>query len=338
MYNFIRYVSLNEGKAPTTLTQTPLPYGRNELGKSLSKASIDYHYGKLYKGYVDRFNSGEGDADFNEAGAFLHNLYYTQFQAPKGSNTPSGSAGEFITKHFKTFDKFKDAFEKEAMKIQGSGWAYLARNGTIKTIKNHEIKMDIILIIDWWEHAWALDYQADKKSYLTNQWKIINWNVISARVGIQTIVKEDKGTRIVVVGDSIALGLSKSFPTAQVDAIVGRSTKAILSAVIANKALHSADLAIVSAGTNDYPLANKGKNNNPDATIANIENIKAILNAKQYLWVLPFNPNAAEDVKQAIGGDPSISLALVSRTEDKLHPTSYAAVASAIKSKIGLKS
>lgn len=338
MYNFIRYVSLNEGKAPTTLTQTPLPYGRNELGKSLSKAALDYHYGKLYKGYVDRFNNGEGDADFNEAGAFLHELLFTQYQAPSGNNTPSGSASEFIIKHFKTFDKFKDAFEKEAMKVQGSGWVYLARDGSIKTIKNHQIKMDIVLIIDWWEHAWALDYQADKKGYLNNQWKIINWNIISSRVGIQTIVKEDKAPRIVVVGDSIALGLSKSFPTAQVDAIVGRSTKAILSAVIANKGLHGADLAIVSAGTNDYPLANGGKNNNPDATIANIENIKAILNAKQYLWVLPFNPRAAEDVKKAIGGDNSIELSQVSSTADKLHPTSYAAVASAIKSKVGLGS
>jgi superoxide dismutase len=43
--------------------------------------------------------------------------------------------------------------------------------------------MDIILLIDWWEHAWALDYQADKKGYLRNQWKIINWNLIGSRVG-----------------------------------------------------------------------------------------------------------------------------------------------------------
>jgi Fe-Mn family superoxide dismutase len=304
----------------------------------MSKDTIDYHYGELYGGYVKRFNKGEGDADFNEAGAFLHNIYFTQFQKPTRSNEPDGSAGEFITKHYKTFDKFTDAFEKEAMKIQGSGWVYLARDGSIKTIKNHQIKQDIVLLVDWWEHAWALDYQADKKGYLANQWKIMNWNVISARIGFQTIVKEDKDPRIVVVGDSIALGLSKSFPTAQVDAIVGRSTRAILSAVIANKGIQGADLAIVSAGTNDYPLANGGKNNNPSATIANIEHIKAVLNAKQYLWVLPFNPSAAEDVKQAIGGDPSISLALVARTEDQLHPTSYNAVASAIKSKIGLGS
>ena len=70
------------------------------------------------------------------------------------------------------------------MKVQGSGWVYLARDGKIKTIKNHEIKMDIVLLIDWWEHAWALDYQADKKKYLARQWKIINWDVISARAGL----------------------------------------------------------------------------------------------------------------------------------------------------------
>jgi Fe-Mn family superoxide dismutase len=187
MYNFIKHITLNEGKTPKTLVQTKLPYAKDDLDPAISEDTIRYHYGKLYKAYVDRFNDGEGDADFNEAGAFLHDLLFTQYQAPTtSSNAPDGSAGEFITKHFKTFDKFKDAFAKEAMAIQGSGWAYLARDGKIKTIKNHEIKMDIVLIIDWWEHAWALDYQADKKRYLENQWKIINWNVISSRVGLSS--------------------------------------------------------------------------------------------------------------------------------------------------------
>ena len=184
MYNFIRYVSLNEGKSPKTLEQAILPYKKDELEPAISEDTINYHYGKLYKGYVTRFNDGEGDADFNEAGAFLHNIYFTQFQKPSRSNEPDGSAGEFITKNYKTFDKFKDAFEKEAMKIQGSGWVYLARDGKIKTIKNHEIRMDVVFLVDWWEHAWALDYQADKKSYLKNIYKIVNWTVISARVGL----------------------------------------------------------------------------------------------------------------------------------------------------------
>jgi Fe-Mn family superoxide dismutase len=184
MYNFIRYVSLNEGKTPKTLTQTKLPYARDDLEPSISEDTVQYHYGKLYKAYVDRFNNGEGDADFNEAGAFLHDLLFTQYQKPSSSNDPAGPAIEFINKHFKTFDRFIEEFEKEAMKIQGSGWIYLARDGSIKTIKNHQIKMDILLLVDWWEHSWALDYQADKKKYLRNQWKIINWNVISSRIGL----------------------------------------------------------------------------------------------------------------------------------------------------------
>jgi Fe-Mn family superoxide dismutase len=184
MYNFIKHITLNEGKTPKTLTQTKLPYARDDLEPSISEDTIDYHYGKLYKAYVTRFNEGEGDADFNEAGAFLHDLLFTQYQAPTSSNTPDGSAGELITRHFKTFDNFKDKFLKEAMAVQGSGWVYLSHKGEIKTIKNHEIKMDIVLLIDWWEHSFQFDYGSDKKSYLNNQWKIMNWNVISGRVGL----------------------------------------------------------------------------------------------------------------------------------------------------------
>ena len=71
------------------------------------------------------------------------------------------------------------------MTIQGSGWVYLSKSGDIKTIKNHEIKNDIVLLIDWWEHAWALDYQSDKKEYLKNIWSIINWDYVNDRIEIQ---------------------------------------------------------------------------------------------------------------------------------------------------------
>jgi Fe-Mn family superoxide dismutase len=186
MYNFIKWTQLHESHTPKTLEQLILPYKKDELEPVLSEETIKLHYGKLYKAYVERYNDGEGDPEFNEAGAFLHNILFEQYQTPSTNNTPDGSIGEFITKHFKTFDKFKEAFFKEAMGIQGSGWAYLARDGSIKTIKNHEIKQDIMLLVDWWEHAFVLDYGSDKKRYLENQWKIINWNVISARIGLSS--------------------------------------------------------------------------------------------------------------------------------------------------------
>ena len=170
-----------EGKKDK-LIQLTLPYDHDALAPITSKDTLDYHYGTLYKSYVDRYNKGEGDADFNEAGAFLHNIYFGQLTPPEGSNRPYDAILQFIEKHFKTFDSFKSEFEKKAMKIQGSGWVYLARDGEIKTIVNHEIKNDIVLLVDWWEHAWALDYQADKEAYLNNMWKIINWDVCNERL------------------------------------------------------------------------------------------------------------------------------------------------------------
>jgi superoxide dismutase, Fe-Mn family len=179
-YNFIQKFIV-EGRKDK-LIQLTLPYADDELAPVKSKATIDYHYGTLYKAYVDRYNKGEGDDDFNEAGAFLHNIYFGQLKSPEGSNRPYDAILQFVEKHFKTFDTFKSEVEKTAMKIQGSGWVYLARDGEIKTIVNHEIRNDIVLLIDWWEHAFSLDYKADKQKYLQNLWKIINWRYINDKL------------------------------------------------------------------------------------------------------------------------------------------------------------
>jgi Fe-Mn family superoxide dismutase len=179
-FNFIRNV-LKEGKS-IVLAIKKLPYGKDELAPAISQATIEYHYDKLAKSYATRYNAGEGDAAFNEAGVFLHNILFQQYQTPKSSNTPAGEILEFIQTHHKSFEQFKDEFAKVAMSIQGSGWVYLSQDGSIKTIKNHEIKKDIVLLVDWWEHAWALDYQADKKKYLENQWKILNWDHIEEKL------------------------------------------------------------------------------------------------------------------------------------------------------------
>jgi Fe-Mn family superoxide dismutase len=164
------------------LTTEKLPYSKSELNPVMSDATITYHFEKLAKGYAERYNKGEGDPVFNEAGNFLHNLFFPQLHPPKASNKPVGECLELIEKKFKSFEKFQEDIQTEAMKIQGSGWIYLSTSGAIKTIKNHEIRKDIALLIDWWEHAWALDYQADKQKYLKNIWRIINWEVVNSRL------------------------------------------------------------------------------------------------------------------------------------------------------------
>jgi Fe-Mn family superoxide dismutase len=182
MNNLREIITLIESKEKTTLELRPLPYDRNELDPVMSEATIDYHYATLAKSYVTRYNAGEGDADFNEAGAFLHNIYFPQLMKPKSGNRPHGASEALINRRYGSFKEFQGKIEETAMSIQGSGWVYMARNGEIKTIKNHQVKKDIALLIDWWEHAWALDYQANKSKYLTNIWRIINWEFVNQRI------------------------------------------------------------------------------------------------------------------------------------------------------------
>lgn len=176
------FISLVEAKNKKKLELNALPYARTDLAPVMSKETINYHYGELAKGYVDRYNKGEGDPKFNEAGAFLHNILFEQFQSPSSRNDPKNLVSAIIKRKFGDYAKFKEEFSEEAMKIQGSGWIYLNKSGNIKTIVNHEIRKDILLLVDWWEHAWALDYQAGKAKYLDNIWRIINWDVINSRL------------------------------------------------------------------------------------------------------------------------------------------------------------
>jgi Fe-Mn family superoxide dismutase len=176
-YGFIKNL-LSEGRS-ISITIEPLPYDKKDLGPAISKETLEYHYENLAKTYAKRFNAGEGDPVFNEAGVFLHNILFQQYQESTANNAPTGKVLELIENHYKSFAKFKEEFLKVAMSIQGSGWVYLSKDGKIKTITNHAIKKDIVVLVDWWEHAWALDYQQDKKKYLENQWKIMNWERIN---------------------------------------------------------------------------------------------------------------------------------------------------------------
>ena len=167
---------------PAKLETTPLPYDKDALEPVMSEATIDYHYEELAKGYARRYNAGEGNADFNRAGSFLHNKFFPQLRPPKGRNLPKGAVLALIEDKFKDFEGFKEAFKEAAMKIQGSGWVYLSTGGDIKTIPNHQVRTDICVLVDWWEHAWALQYQADKERYLDNIWRIIDWDVCNQRL------------------------------------------------------------------------------------------------------------------------------------------------------------
>jgi Fe-Mn family superoxide dismutase len=164
------------------LRTAPLKYAETALEPVMSHKTLEYHFDHLAKNYAKNYNAHKGDPDFNKAGNFLHNIFFAQFRKPRAHNEPTGEVLEFINRHFGTFDTLKERLKQVAMKIQGSGWVYLSTSGRIRVIRNHEVRRDILLLIDWWEHAWALDYQSDKGKYFDNIWKIIDWRVLKRKV------------------------------------------------------------------------------------------------------------------------------------------------------------
>lgn len=177
------HIDLVEARTqPDKLETTPLPYGIRDLEPVMSAETLEYHYEHLAKGYAQRYNAGQGNANFNRAGSFLHNRLFTQFQAPRGANRPRGAVAALIEQQFKTHEDFKTAFEDAALALQGSGWIYLSTQGDIKTIHNHQVRNDIALLLDMWEHAYALDHKWNKQAYIRSFWKIINWDVINERL------------------------------------------------------------------------------------------------------------------------------------------------------------
>lgn len=178
--------TLKESKDQRELIQNKLEFAKNDLEPVMSEDTIKYHYDGLAAKYFERYNKGEGDADFNYGGAKLHNLFFGNLCPPKAANKPTGVSAGLIEKEYKSFEKFKEEFEKEFMAAQGSNWIYMDMNGKLHIIHNHQYKdsMKIALLVDAWEHAWALDYQQDKAKYLNNIWRIIDWDVVNIRLGV----------------------------------------------------------------------------------------------------------------------------------------------------------
>src|SRR6185437_13236675 len=107
----------------------PLPYERNALAPHISEETLDYHYGKHHKAYVDNLNKqieGTDFADmnledivkkatggmFNNAAQAWNHTFYWNSMSPKGGGDPSGKLADAISKAFGDLSKFKAEFGK----------------------------------------------------------------------------------------------------------------------------------------------------------------------------------------------------------------------------------
>lgn len=194
----------------TSFELIALPYATNALEPIISQQTMELHYGKHLRGYVNKLNElvsgtkyegqplraivrSSGGSIFDNAGQLLnHNLYFLQF-VPNGRDlrTTSELAQRFVAQ-FGSFEEFKVVFEREGMSLFGSGWLWLSRgrggklvitkhsNGSNPVVRG----LEPLLGIDLWEHAYYLDYQNRRAEHLKALWCIIDWSVIEERYSV----------------------------------------------------------------------------------------------------------------------------------------------------------
>ena len=184
-----------------------LPYAPQALEPVISANTLGFHHGKHLLTYVNNLNAAlpgsglEGLAleevvlkaqggMLNNAGQILnHNLYFSQFRAPRADNAPTGPLAAAIDAAFGSFDAFKEAFAKAGATLFGSGWAWLSADEEGKLVITQEpnaanpIQRGLrpLLTMDVWEHAYYLDYQNRRPDHLAALWQIIDWDVVAAR-------------------------------------------------------------------------------------------------------------------------------------------------------------
>ncbi len=186
-----------------------LPYERNALAPFISEETLNFHYGKHHQAYVTNLNKLVEGTDlasksleevikisaqdstkagiFNNAAQVWNHTFYWHSMKPNGGGKPSGEVLAKIEADFGSFENFVTEFKNAGATQFGSGWAWLViENGKLKVTKTGNAQTPIttnakpLMTMDVWEHAYYLDYQNARPSYIeTFLEKLINWEFVA---------------------------------------------------------------------------------------------------------------------------------------------------------------
>ncbi|WP_413664796.1 superoxide dismutase [Fe] [Microbulbifer sp. CNSA002] len=182
-----------------------LPYAKNALAPHISEETLEYHYGKHHKTYVDKLNGlleGTADADksleeviksssggvFNNAAQVWNHTFYWNCLSPNGGGEATGAIAEAINAAFGSFDQFKEAFTTSAVNNFGSGWTWLVKNadGSVAIVNTSNAATPLteegvtpLLTCDVWEHAYYIDYRNLRPKYMEAFWALVNWEFVN---------------------------------------------------------------------------------------------------------------------------------------------------------------
>ena len=184
-----------------------LPYDRTALEPHISGETIDFHYGKHHKSYVDNLNKmieGTEFADmpleeiirksqgamFNNAAQIWNHTFYWNCLKPAGGGEPTGKLADAINAAFGDFARFKEQFTDTSVKTFGSGWGWLVqrKDGSLALASTSNAATPLtgedtpLLTCDVWEHAYYIDYRNARPKYLDAFWNLVNWDFVAGNM------------------------------------------------------------------------------------------------------------------------------------------------------------
>lgn len=225
--------------AATPFTLPPLPYAFDALEPHIDARTMEIHHDRHHKAYVDNLNKASSEhlslatrtlenllanlqsvpekirtAVRNNAGGHYNHSLFWQMMKKDGGGEPKGELAKAIETSFSNFSDFKTKFSDAALKVFGSGWVWLALDGsqlviesspnqdsprmggpTAKEVEEFKKRYALggdspagtslgkqpLLGLDVWEHAYYLKYQNKRADYITAWWNVVNWDFVAER-------------------------------------------------------------------------------------------------------------------------------------------------------------
>ena len=183
-----------------------LPYPSDALEPIISKESIDYHYGKHLKGYVDNLNRlivgtpyegmslenvvkhAEGALFNNAAQVLNHDMFFNGITPYMTEISPRLRSA--IIHDFGSIAQFKKEFTAAATSLFGSGWVWLVedKSGKLSIVTTQNADTPIrqgltpLLVLDVWEHAYYIDYRNRRADFIRQWWDIVDWQKVDKKM------------------------------------------------------------------------------------------------------------------------------------------------------------
>lgn len=185
-----------------------LPFPADALEPHISKRTMEFHHGKHHATYVKTANdlvkgvpyqkmspedvmrasfaNPAERAIFNNTAQAWNHAFFWHCMRPEGGGEPHGALAKRLEEAFGSVAEFRKRFAAAATGQFGSGWAWLTlEEGRLSVTSTPNAENPLIngqvplLACDVWEHAYYLDYQNQRQSFVDVFLRhLVNWEYV----------------------------------------------------------------------------------------------------------------------------------------------------------------